>query len=83
MIGHFFKSTWAAVRYFVFGFAIALLYAPRSGSDSRQQMRDRIMGLFDNVLPTSDSPSSPHDVGELDKQEYWESGAAHEDHPVI
>ena len=80
MIGHVFKSLWAAVRYFVLGLAAAVLYAPRKGDQSRQMMRDSILGAFDKVLPTSHQHD---DVNELDKQEYWESDAPPEQHEVL
>lgn len=83
MFKHSVKSTWAAVRYFIFGLALAVLYAPRKGNESRQMMRNRVMDLFDSVLPTQTTHALDHSVAELDKQEYWESGAAPEQHPVL
>lgn len=83
MIGHTFKTAWAAARYFLLGLAAALLTAPQTGAQSRRLLRERILALFDSALPTS----QPHHEGEsgaaLDKQEYWESGAAPENHPVL
>ncbi len=82
MIKHAVKTVWAAARYFLFGLAVAVLYAPRSGSDSRKMMRDSVMSAFDRVLPTSLSVHH-QDVSDLDKQEYWEKGRAPQEHPVL
>lgn len=85
MIGHFFKSVWAAAKYFLLGLAAAALAAPQTGADSRQLLRQRIMALFDRALPTTSHHDSHQEDGAagMDKQEYWESGVAAEQHPVL
>lgn len=87
MIGHFFKSVWAAAKYFLLGLVTAILTAPQTGSDSRNVLRQRILALFDRTLPTS----TPHEQNAnglaLDKQEYWENNTATaanaDQHPVL
>lgn len=85
MVGHFFKSVWAATKYFLLGLATAALAAPQTGADSRQLLRQRIMALFDRALPTTTQHEDHDEEGatKLDKQEYWESGSAPEQHPVL
>jgi hypothetical protein len=85
MAGHFFKSVWAATKYFLLGLATAVLAAPQTGADSRRLLRQRIMALFDRALPTTTHHENHLDEGAaaLDKAEYWESGAAPEQHPVL
>lgn len=83
MLGHFFKSIWMAAKYFLLGLATAALTAPQTGAESRQLLKKRILGLFDQTLPTTPSTieHSDHGVAALDKQEYWQNGA--EKHAVL
>ena len=83
MLGHFFKSLWMAAKYFMLGVATAALTAPQTGAESRQLLKQRILGLFDQTLPTTPSTSdhSEHGAASLDKQEYWQNGA--EKHAVL
>ncbi len=85
MIGHFFKSVWAAAKYFLLGLAAAALAAPQTGADSRQLLRQRIMALFDRALPTTTHHDEHAEDGAaaMDKQGYWESGSAPAQHPVL
>ncbi|HEY1011060.1 MAG TPA: hypothetical protein VGE07_00045 [Herpetosiphonaceae bacterium] len=83
MIGHTFKTAWAAARYFLLGLAAAVLAAPQTGAESRRLLRERILALFDRALPTSQPHDDSEGAAQLDKQEYWESGVAPENHPVL
>ncbi|GIV98291.1 MAG: hypothetical protein KatS3mg057_2948 [Herpetosiphonaceae bacterium] len=87
MIKHVFKSIWIALRSFSLGLLIGLLAAPRKGSETRQIIYDRSMRLFDGLMPSAErtrfAGSAAHEQGRrLEKEEYWESGAAPEDRPI-
>ena len=79
MFGHGIKTVWAATRYFILGLAAALLLAPQNGAESRRLLRDRIMNLFDQAVPTNEPHHADHAEGAggaaMDKQEYWETAA--------
>ncbi|WP_110517253.1 hypothetical protein [Herpetosiphon llansteffanensis] len=83
MFGHFFKTIWMAGKYFLLGLATAALTAPQTGAESRQLLKKRILGLFDQTLPTTASTieHDEHGAAALDKQEYWQNGA--EKHSVL
>ncbi|ABX05190.1 MAG TPA: YtxH domain-containing protein [Herpetosiphon sp.] len=77
MFRHFFKTIWMAAKYFLLGLATAALTAPQTGAESRQLLKKRILGLFDQTLPTTPSSNDHTEDGaaSLDKQEYWQNGA--------
>lgn len=80
MIKHTFKTLWAAARYFTLGLAAAMLTAPQSGKESRGMVRDRIMALYDQTLPTTPHTPDHEDAAGLDKRAYWASGVAPSDY---
>ncbi|MBP8251836.1 MAG: YtxH domain-containing protein [Herpetosiphon sp.] len=85
MIGHFFKSIWAGAKYFVLGLAVAVLTASQTGKETRELLKQRILALFDQTLPTT-TQNREHDVtgaAGLDKDKYWHTAQTSESHPVL
>jgi len=45
-----------AIRAFVIGFVVGVLFAPRSGADTRRMLREKCEALVNQILELADLP---------------------------